>query len=154
MDKIKSWIPFLIPLLVLLFSPLPAWMPASSPILTPRFSSFHLPFVFLNHYFITSLQCFFCISWYDDMIFILCCVYVAYHVNWFVNIEPKIVGTPLPRSGLPCWESYCGALVPSSLEGTCEAKISLLILSDHTWVWVQPNCVSALTANLEVAHTL
>ena len=47
------------------------------------------------------VNCFFCIYWYIHMIFIHHFVYVAYHVNWFVDIEPFL------HSGSKSHFSWC-----------------------------------------------
>ena len=53
----------------------------------------HLPtllsvFFFYHAWVLYPIKCFFCIYWYDHVIFVFPLVYVMYYVYWFVNIVP------------------------------------------------------------------
>ena len=46
--------------------------------------------VFYHKWVLDFAKCFFCIYWYDHVIFILHFVYVVYHINWFADIVPTL----------------------------------------------------------------
>ena len=47
--------------------------------------------VFLYYKWVLYLiKCFFCIYWYDYVIFVFVFVYVMYYIYWFVNIVPSL----------------------------------------------------------------
>ena len=47
-----------------------------------------LYWVFYHKWVLYLTKCFFCIYWYDHVIFVFCFVYVMYYAYWFANIIP------------------------------------------------------------------
>lgn len=45
---------------------------------------------FYHKWMLDFVKCFFCIYWYDHVVFIFLFVNVVYHINWFADIVPTL----------------------------------------------------------------
>ena len=63
--------------------------------------------VFYHKWVLYLIKCFFCINWYDHVIFVFPFVYMMYYICWCVNIVPCIPGMNPTWSWCMVFLMYC-----------------------------------------------